>query len=390
MTERVLIDISRLLARAGQGRLPTGVDRVILAYVARWGSQAQAVLQKGTWRRLVPQAESQALFALVQKPPADFSWQLGRLIARACVPPWPSQDAKGRAAFYLGHSDLDRPGFAHWLHKTHQKPVFFVHDLIPITHPEYCRAGETQAHAQRMRLALQVGAGVVANSQATLDSLAVFAQQQNLPMPPAVVALLAPAPLPVPDVNKRPMAAPYFVVLGTIEPRKNHVLLLTLWRELVSRLGQDAPHLVVIGQRGWECENVVDLLERCEVLRGHVHEVPNCPDAELACYLKHAQALLFPSYSEGYGMPLAEALQAGTPVLASALPVFQEIAGEVPEYLSPLDGLGWLDAIADYAVPNSPRRGAQLLRMRRLVLPTWDKHFAQVQTLLDQIDKSGR
>ena len=381
----MLIDISRLLARAGQGRLPTGVDRVILAYVARWGSHAQAVLQKGTWRRLVQQAESQALFALVQNPPVDFSWQVGRLIARACVPPWPSQDAKGKAAFYLGHSDLDRPGFAPWLHKTHQKPVFFVHDLIPITHPEYCRPGETVAHVQRMRLALQSGAGVVANSQATLDSLMTFAQQQALPMPPATVALLAPAALPDAVATTRPLDRPYFVVLGTIEPRKNHVLLLTLWRELVARWGPNAPHLVVIGQRGWECENVVDLLERCEALRGFVHEVPDCPDAELSRYLRHAQALLFPSFTEGYGMPLAEALQAGTPVLASALPVFREIASDVPEYLSPLDGLGWLNAIEAYTDPDSPRRAAQLQRMQRLVLPTWDQHFAQVQALLKKL-----
>ncbi len=381
----MLIDISRLLGRAGQGRLPTGVDRVILAYVARWGSQAQAVLQKGTWRRLVPQAESQALFALVQNPPADFSWQLGRLIARACVPPWPSQDAKGRAAFYLGHSELDRPGFAQWLHKTRQKPVFFVHDLIPITHPEYCRAGETQVHTQRMRLALQVGAGVVANSQATLDSLAVFAQQQNLPMPPAVVALLAPATLPVPEAPKRPMAAPYFVVLGTIEPRKNHGLLLHVWRELVGLLGPDAPHLVVIGQRGWECENVVDMLERCSALRGHVHEVGRCSDAQLASYLAHAQALLFPSFTEGYGMPLAEALTAGAPVIASDLPVFGEFAADVPQWVSPLDGVGWLRAVMAYSESQHPERLAQLDRLRAWRAPTWVDHFEVVEDFLERL-----
>ena len=387
MHERLLIDISRLLGRVAQGRLPTGVDRVILAYVARWGHQAQAVLQKKAWRRLVPKAESQALFDLVLQPPADFAWQAKKWIARACMPPWPSQDAKGRVAFYLGHSDWDRPGFAAWLAKTRQKPVFFVHDLIPITHPEYCRPGEAAAHTQRMRLLLQCGAGVVANSQATLGTLVAFAHQQGLPMPPATVALLAPAALPEPVLPTRPVERPYFVVLGTIEPRKNHVLLLTLWRDWVARCGQDAPHLVVIGQRGWECESVVDLLDRCEALRGWVHEVPDCPDAELSRYLRHAQALLFPSFTEGYGMPLAEALQAGTPVLASELPVFREIAGDVPEYLSPLDGLGWLQAIEAYGTPDSARRRAQMQRMQSLVLPTWDQHFAQVQNLLDRIEK---
>lgn len=385
----MLIDISRLLGRAAKGRLPTGVDRVGLAYLARWGAGAQAVLQMRSWRRLVPAAQSQALFALVQRPPADFAWRLMLLIARACLPPWPAHDVQGQVAFYLGHSELDRPGFGAWLKRTRQRPVFFVHDLIPITHPEYCRPGGTAEHTRRMRLALELGAGVVANSAATLASLAAFAKAQGMAMPPSAVALLAPAVLPMPDnLNTRPLVQPYFVVLGTIEPRKNHVLLLTLWRALVQQLGAAAPHLVVIGQRGWECENAVDLLERCEALRGLVHELPQCTDAELARYLHHAQALLFPSFIEGYGMPLAEALQAGTPVLASSLPVFKEIAGDVPEYLSPLDGLGWLEAIRAYAEPGSPRRLAQLQRMQGLALPTWDEHFLQVQRLLDRIERA--
>src|SRR5580698_988440 len=99
------------------------------------------------------------------------------------------------------------------------------------------------------------------------------------------------------------ISEPYFVILGTIEPRKNHWLLLQVWRRLVERLGDRTPRLVVIGQRGWECENAVDMLERCEELRGVVTELPACPDVELTSYLRHARALLFPSFAEGYGMP---------------------------------------------------------------------------------------
>jgi glycosyltransferase involved in cell wall biosynthesis len=182
-----------------------------------------------------------------------------------------------------------------------------------------------------------------------------------------------------------PREAPYFVVLGTIEPRKNHRLLLNLWRELVARLGPATPHLVLIGRRGWECENVVDMLERCDALRGHVHEVPGCTDATLAQYLQHARALLFPSFAEGFGMPLVEALLMGTPVVASTLPVFREIAGAVPDYLGPLDGPGWTQAVLDYAADPSPRRDAQLQRMQGFRMPTWQAHFAQVEQLLEQL-----
>ena len=280
---------------------------------------------------------------------------------------------------------MELRGFAPWVQGTGQKPVYFVHDLIPITHAEYCRAGEQAAHVQRMTAMLQTGAGLIGNSRFTLDALGDFAHSRGLPMPPAVVAPLAPAPLPESDRAEPPLSRPYFVVLGTIEPRKNHLLLLNVWRELVQRLGDACPHLVVIGQRGWECENVVDMLERCEVLRPFVHEIAACPDADLAQYLQHARALLFPSFVEGYGMPLVEALMLGTPVVASDLSVFREIAGDVPDFLSPIDGPGWMQAVLDYAATSGARREAQLQRMQGFKVPTWDEHFAQVERLLGRL-----
>ena len=184
---------------------------------------------------------------------------------------------------------------------------------------------------------------------------------------------------------RRLIAEPYFVVLGTIEPRKNHLLLLQVWRRLVEHHGSRAPRLVLIGQRGWECENVVDLLERCEALRGMVTELPACSDADLHCYLHHAQALLFPSFAEGYGMPVLEALAQGVPVIASSLPVFQEFARDIPEYIDPLDGRSWLETIMEYAKPQSPLRAKQLARLADFQPPTWANHFDQVDRLLERV-----
>ena len=173
--------------------------------------------------------------------------------------------------------------------------------------------------------------------------------------------------------------------LSTIEPRKNHWLLLHVWRHIVADLGATAPRLVVIGQRGWECENVVDMLERCEPLRGVVLEHSGCSDAELVTYLHHAQALVFPSFAEGYGMPLVEALSLGVPVIASDLAVFAEIAGNVPESIDPLDGRRWREVIESYAAPESPLRSAQLERMKRFAVPDWSGHFARVDAFLEQV-----
>ncbi|HZW14127.1 MAG TPA: glycosyltransferase family 1 protein [Noviherbaspirillum sp.] len=239
-------------------------------------------------------------------------------------------------------------------------------------------------HVVRMNAVLRLGHGLITNSQATLDELARFARASGQAMPPAVAAKLAAAELPSP-ATKRLINEPYFVALGTIEPRKNHWMLLQVWRKLVERLGERAPKLVVIGQRGWECENVVDLLERCEVLRGAVIELPRCSDSDLATYLHHAQALLFPSFAEGYGMPLVEALAQGVPAIASDLPAFREIAGNVPDYLDPLDGIGWMKQVEAYVDMDGPKRVAQLNRMAGFVPPKWSMHFQLVEELLERL-----
>ena len=235
-----------------------------------------------------------------------------------------------------------------------------------------------------MKNVLKTAAGIVTNSQSTLDTLSRFAVLSGCAMPPTVAALPGGGILPQPP-GPRPLAEPYFVMLGTIEPRKNHWMVLQVWRHLIELHGPAAPRLVVIGQRGWECENVVDLLERSSPLRDFVLERSDCSDAELVTYLHHAQALLFPSFAEGCGLPVIEALNLGVPVIASNLPVFLEIAGHVPEYLDPMDGKGWLACIEDYRLPDSPRRTAQLQRMPRFKPPTWQTHFQAVEHLLEEL-----
>jgi glycosyltransferase involved in cell wall biosynthesis len=113
-----------------------------------------------------------------------------------------------------------------------------------------------------------------------------------------------------------------------------------------------------------------------------VHELGRCSDAELNDYLRHARALLLPSFVEGFGMPVIEALANGLPVIASDLSVFREIAGNTPDYLDPADGIGWRNVIANYCDPDSPQRAKQIERMANFEIPTWDQHFSRVEKFL--------
>jgi glycosyltransferase involved in cell wall biosynthesis len=374
-----LLDVTRLIWRRWRGRLPTGVDRVCLAYLEHFGERSQAVVQHERFRRILSPQASQDLFALFKAPSEAFrirllSGILGHLSGLS---------SKGHSRLYLniGHTGLNSAGFRNWLSRSDVRPIYLVHDLIPITHPQFCRPGEDERHRDRMRTMLTTAAGIICNSQATLDELAAFAAVEGFPMPPSHVAWLGVDPFSRVRSADR-SSRPTFVTLGTIEGRKNHLLLLKIWSRLVDRLGSAAPRLLIVGQRGWEAQPALELLDRSEKLRGHVIELGHCLDAELAAHLTAARALLFPSFTEGYGMPMVEALGAGAPVIASDLPVFRELCGTIPTYLSPLDESGWETAIMNYAQPGSPERASQCQRMKAFHAPTWEEHFNNVEAWL--------
>ena len=143
----------------------------------------------------------------------------------------------------------------------------------------------------------------------------------------------------------------------------------------------------MVGRRGWENENVLDMLERCAAIDGLVRESGALPDREVASLLRGARALLFPSFAEGFGLPLAEALALGVPAIASDLRALREVGGGVPDYIDPLDGASWRTAVLDYARPDSHARKAQIGRMGSWKRPSWSDHFNAVDRLLDVVHR---
>jgi glycosyltransferase involved in cell wall biosynthesis len=378
----LLFDITRLIWRRWAGRHPTGIDRVCLAYLEQYGKAAQAVIQHRRIRRILDRQSSARLFDIL----GDSKRRVRPSIIDALIKSAISEKCSGNGRFYLniGHTGLDDPGFEKWVGGADVRSIYLVHDLIPITHPEYCRAGEQFRHERRMRTVLATAAGVIGNSQATIDELAAFSAAEGTRMPPAVAAWLGTPDLSVPPA-KIESSRPTFVVLGTIEARKNHLMLLRIWDRLIERLGSKAPQLLIIGQRGWECQDVFDLLDRDETLKIAVEEIGDCSDEAMTGHLASARALLFPSLIEGYGLPLIEALQLGTPVIASDLPVFREIGQGTPDFLDPLNQSAWERMILSYAGDESEHRSAQLSRLASFRAPTWANHFAKIDSWLSEL-----
>ena len=288
---------------------------------------------------------------------------------------------------HVSGSNLPSSWVERWLARSPSvASIFLLHDVIPLTHPEYVRARVPMRHAQYVRRVIKAADVVVATSSFTADGLTAFAQEKALKAPNTIVA-----PLGTGEVfRRREQAAveapPYFVFVSTIEPRKNHLMLLQVWSRLVARHGALAPKLILIGRRGWENENIVDILERAHTSGQHVIECSALCDEALAGVIGGARATLMPSHVEGYGLPVAESLALGTPVICSDLAPFREIAGDVPEYVDPLAGRGWAKLIMQYARTDSSERLAQLARIERYSPPTWTGHFDAVARVIETLN----
>lgn len=391
----MLFDVTRLASLRIEGKTPTGVDRVSLAYLQHYRNRSRALVRH--WQRWVRLDEkySEKFFSALLGESSNPVATIKRTVARGHfhLP----QVERHDVFFNTGHSGLDNARYEEHVRRYDLKPFYFLHDLIPINYPEYCRAGEAKLHHKRLLTMLQTGCGLITNSADTANSLRNYVSTHNMTMPPMLVAPVGTVKLPRPSAipPEQALGRPYFVMIGTIEPRKNHSFLLQIWRRLVETSRQEGkqeheiPLLVIIGRRGWECEHVFRQIERCPLLQGHVLEQTQCDDTQLSSWLSHARALLFPSFVEGFGMPIAEALAHGVPVIASNLDVFHEIAGDIPDYLDPLNGLAWLETIKAYSLQQSPTRISQLERITSFIAPDWEQHFSLVDEFLQRVGGTG-
>lgn len=372
--KRILYDLTRL-ARAARRPFPTGVDRIdlglALALVDRRPGALQAVCSTPAGPSLPPGDPAAWLRALDRRwrglaprpadvgPPDAAALAAGRL--RALAGGGRAVARPGTVYVNASHSGLPAEGgFAALDPLGRMRRIFYLHDLIPLDYPEY----QTPRSIARFTRFL---AGVAArpvrlwvNSETTAARLSAHARDAGWPVE-SIVAVrprLAPdifATMPEPSPVLRALLedpTPVFLTVGTIEPRKNHLLLLHLWRDFAAR-GMTA-RLIIAGRRGWENEMVVDLLERCPSLQERVIEFGELSDGEIRLLIRRARALLFPSFAEGLGLPLMEAAALRTPVIASDLPACREAAGSDAVFLDPLDGAAWRREIL--ALSGDPER----------------------------------
>ncbi|NML08868.1 glycosyltransferase family 4 protein [Sphingobium sp. AR-3-1] len=394
----VILDISRLLSRSFHPA-PTGIDRVEYVYARELLGRMPDRLAfsavhpaGGYYGRLNSAAVRQFLAFTASKWRSARSTDAGEGKAAVirhlfATRPRPVPRASGPRVYLQvsPHHLDDHAQVGAILRAEGAKFITLVHDVIPLSHPEYARPQGADEHRRRVRTIDSFASGIIGNSQATIDALAPHMRHGLSGRAIRVAHFGADAADIFGAKGEALPERPYFVYISTIEPRKNHLLLLNLWRRMVERLGDATPVLVLIGRRGWENENVIDMLDRAEALRGHVIEAGEVSDNRMQALVANARAMLMPSFAEGFGMPVVEALAAGVPVICSDITAHREVGGDAPDYLDPLDGLGWMQAIEAYSQPDAPDRAAQIARLAHWRAPTWRDYFDIVTDLIEEV-----
>jgi glycosyltransferase involved in cell wall biosynthesis len=377
-----MLDCSRMVATRWTGRMPTGIDRVCDAYRAHFKMRAQAVVQVRGHARVLSPDQSARLFELLESPGAGFRRHFAALAAQVLA----HGPTESGPALYLNvsHSDFDLDRHQGWVRASGVKPVYLLHDLIPIEHPQFTTAHKTARHAGRVRRAIEAASGIIANSHDTARAIRNFAERQGLAPPPLLEAPLGASLLPRSASARRQAPRATFVCVSTIEHRKNHMLLLDVWQRLIAAQGEAAPRLVLIGRWGVGGQAVRQRYRADQQLHRFITIHNHCTDAEIVRHLGSASALLAPSRAEGFGLPVAEALRLGVPVIASDLPAFREAGGRVPTFLDPGATDAWLRMIRQFA-DDGPERQRQLAALKGWRAPEWRDHFALVDGWLESL-----
>lgn len=263
--------------------------------------------------------------------------------------PWHNPTVRipeGAVYLNVAYGSADTPDRLEWLTRRPDiVPAFLVHDLIPLDFPEFFWNQNDTQFPQRIETVLRHASIAITTTECMREQLSHLAKKRGRQDLKVHTASLPPGDaFLVRSIQRNRALQPYFVICGTIEPRKNHLLLLNIWRQRL-QAGLSVPKLLVIGQRGWKNENVIDTLERSPYLAGHVLEVSGLSTTDMTRLVAGAHAALVPSFAEGFGLPVVEALALGTPVIASDIPVFKEVSQGNATFLSPLDGPAWEKAI---------------------------------------------
>jgi len=380
---RIFCDLTTILAHARRHVSGTGIQRVLLRVaghlVATHGPQAvRGIAWHPKLRRVVEidlsflgpdyrfeVSRQDFLHDMAIPDDADGRSRTlqGRLKARMERLRWRSSDA-GRSGWRLSTPSLrpeDRilvlaPNFRNEpfitylaARKAAGNRVFqMIHDVIPLLRPDLAKPGHdaefrdfldrTPAYVTDF---LCVSDRTEADLRSVLPAAGKGIPARVVPLAHEFMGEVADGAAIGPAV--RALAeSPFVLCVGTMELRKNTLVLCQVWARLRQDLGREMPRLVLAGHRGWRAEELFEWLGGSEDAGDRIAVVERPSDVELAFLYRHCRFTVFPSLYEGWGLPIGESLWFGKPCVASGSSSMPQVGGDLADYVDPQDpdGIG--------------------------------------------------
>ena len=230
--------------------------------------------------------------------------------------------------------------------------AMFLHDLLPQTHRQWFIPQLADVSDAHLRAHLDAGSRFICNSAFTAATLAAYAAASDDTVDSTVVPMGTTGQAGTSVSPAGPPDAPFFLIVGTIEPRKNHDVVLDAFEKV--HADHPGARLVVAGRPGW---NSAGTIERLRTLgtRG-VDWRTDTSDEELAELYRSARVVVVASELEGFGLPVVEALHRGAVVVSSQGGALPEAGGEFVEYFDPSSAAELADLLARHLTDTAHHR----------------------------------
>lgn len=269
------------------------------------------------------------------------------------------------------------------------KRVAFVHDLTTLLFPQFHVPTNVFVHRQRFQRLDEVDA-ILTNSETTKRDVVghlgikpekihvtpLGADDSFKPLSDAIVT---------PVLDRLGLRKPYLLFVGTLEPRKNVETLILAFNALKEKEG--IPHqLVLAGQKGWLCEPILRAIEasphRSDILWTHYLSAEDLP-----ALMNGADVFVYPSFYEGFGLPVLEAMQCGTPVVTSTVSSLPEVGGDACLYANPHSVEDLTDRIRMVAQSPDVRKSMGQKGIERAKNFSWDRCARETLAVYEGLKK---
>jgi glycosyltransferase involved in cell wall biosynthesis len=223
------------------------------------------------------------------------------------------------------------------------KNIWLVHDIIVFLYPGVFLSGTGEILRRWFEMSLPYYDAVVAVSRTVAEDFSKYVSTEKLPHKPSLRGGWYTPGADFAAENKG-LASPqvidlggrsFFLTVGTVEPRKNHITALAAFEQLW-KSGVEVCY-VIVGKSGWLVNALRTRIQEHAEFGRRLFWFDNCDDTDLQYLYRHATAVIQPSIAEGFGLPIVEAAHFGTPVIASNIRIFREVGGESISYFDPMD-----------------------------------------------------